>query len=29
MSVGFLLFCGIWVGLGEGSVDRKGKKKAE
>ena len=27
MSVAFLLFCGLWVVIGEG--DRKGKKKAE
>lgn len=27
MSIAFLLFCSLWVMLGEG--DRKGKKKAE
>ena len=27
MSVAFLLFCALWISLGEG--DRKGKKKAE
>lgn len=27
MSFAFLLFCGLWVAIGEG--DRKGKKKAE
>ncbi|WWC58336.1 uncharacterized protein I303_100876 [Kwoniella dejecticola CBS 10117] len=28
-SVTFLIFCALWVSLGEGDRDRKGKKKAE